>query len=327
MLIDLAIEAGFDKQEFDDAVQSFDDCTDGSTRSMELIGPSLCDAEVFEITNVTDYFFTHHAKTMNQWQGNNGPFSCFPILAPPFENFWMESSVPKNINWGHGPFSDPGRFLYARRFGCWFLTSRSPEIVSEHLPGATWAIIANCFCNVDQDGSIYKLKQCSAHFFLNERGELLRSSIFVPEEFRTAASIDLSHDFIDLMLIYMLLPMCMALCFLNCNNVSYSTIYPSRQQLRAAVRRGKRPAVKYHTLEIRPMMDRLKYDGDVESNGLARALHICRGHFKDFRDSGLFGKHRGIYWWNQLVRGNAESGMTIKDYRFSFPVQDQERMK
>ena len=33
--------------------------------------------------------------------------------------------------------------------------------------------------------------------------------------------------------------------------------------------------------------------------GLKRALHICRGHFKDYREGrGLFAKTHGIWWWD-----------------------------
>ena len=50
-------------------------------------------------------------------------------------------------------------------------------------------------------------------------------------------------------------------------------------------------------------------------------MHICRGHFKDFREgTGLFGKLKGMYWWNQQLRGAPEFGVCDKDYQIE-PVQ------
>ena len=60
--------------------------------------------------------------------------------------------------------------------------------------------------------------------------------------------------------------------------------------------------------------------GIGRGGGLKQALHICRGHFKDYRDGrGLFGKHKGLYWWEQNVRGSIEQGVHIKDYRVRTP--------
>ena len=59
----------------------------------------------------------------------------------------------------------------------------------------------------------------------------------------------------------------------------------------------------------------LKTEGGIDEVGLQRALHICRGHFKDYRDGkGLFGKHKGLYWWDSTVKGNANNGEIKKDY-------------
>jgi hypothetical protein len=48
---------------------------------------------------------------------------------------------------------------------------------------------------------------------------------------------------------------------------------------------------------------------------LKHALHICRGHFKDYREgSGLFDKFRGMYWWDMHTRGSSKLGEIRKDY-------------
>ena len=60
----------------------------------------------------------------------------------------------------------------------------------------------------------------------------------------------------------------------------------------------------------------LKEQGECETKGLQYALHICRGHFKDFSQSkGLFSRNKGLFWWDPQVRGNREIGGVIKDYK------------
>ena len=61
--------------------------------------------------------------------------------------------------------------------------------------------------------------------------------------------------------------------------------------------------------------------------GAKKALHICRGHVKDFRRSekGLFGKYRDLYWWESHVRGTAKAGMVYSDYEVKSPTKVEEK--
>lgn len=108
-----------------------------------------------------------------------------------------------------------------------------------------------------------------------------------------------------------------AIAFIHCKNVIVkSNDYDAHLQ-RARIKRNKRPLLKYHTLEIRPMVKILREVGHSDTEGLKRALHICRGHFKEFTDKGLFGKYHGLYWWDAQVRGNETAGISLKDYKVS----------
>jgi hypothetical protein len=104
----------------------------------------------------------------------------------------------------------------------------------------------------------------------------------------------------------------LAISFMNCKN----TVRVERSQRPPRIKghNSRAPAVKFYTLEIEPMKRVLESEGDVEHNGISNALHICRGHFKDYRERGLFGRQRGLYWWNAQVRGSAERGIVVKDY-------------
>lgn len=48
------------------------------------------------------------------------------------------------------------------------------------------------------------------------------------------------------------------------------------------------------------------------------ALHRVRGHFKTFTaDRPLLGQHVGTYWWGWQIRGKAENGINVSDYRLA----------
>jgi hypothetical protein len=108
----------------------------------------------------------------------------------------------------------------------------------------------------------------------------------------------------------------MSLVLLNCKNV-HTREQPCDQKLakRYHERHGhKRP--RYYVLDIEPMKQKFRdANGGKDGISLAKALHICRGHFKNFDDKPLFGKLKGTYWWQPHVRGTEAAGVVDKDYR------------
>jgi hypothetical protein len=111
----------------------------------------------------------------------------------------------------------------------------------------------------------------------------------------------------------------MGISFLHCKNIVIRSTEPSIKLQHARVRKGKLPLFTFKTLEIKPMTKILREEGESETKGLARALHICRGHFKDFQQGPGLGRGHahGLYWWDSQVRGNREVGAVIKDYKVS----------
>jgi hypothetical protein len=107
----------------------------------------------------------------------------------------------------------------------------------------------------------------------------------------------------------------LTLSFMHCKNVVLKTIAPSPKLNRARVKRGNPPLAVYKILEIHPVKRILEREGDIQHTGLKRALHICRGHFKDYTvGKGLFGKVHGVFWWDMALRGSREAGIILKDY-------------
>lgn len=110
-------------------------------------------------------------------------------------------------------------------------------------------------------------------------------------------------------------PVMLAMSFMNCKNVQMIKHDPPQKVTQKRLKQNKQPRTTYYTLEIEPMKKILKTKGMIDEIGLQRALHICRGHFKDYSESnGLFGKYKGRYWWNNSVKGADQAGVIKKDY-------------
>lgn len=109
-----------------------------------------------------------------------------------------------------------------------------------------------------------------------------------------------------------------AMTLANCKNVNLETVreivVPNIRHLKKSIKK-KDPCIKEYVLNISPMKKVLKNEGRIVENGTGKALHLCRGHFKDYREHGLFGKEKGVYWWDAHVRGKTENGVVEKDYR------------
>lgn len=106
----------------------------------------------------------------------------------------------------------------------------------------------------------------------------------------------------------------LAINFMHCKNVQLIPNEVPEKLKRKRIKKHGNPGLKYYTLEISSMRRVLETEGNISKNGLKKALHICRGHFKDYRESGLFGKIKGVFWWDANVRGDIKQGAVIKDY-------------
>jgi hypothetical protein len=116
-----------------------------------------------------------------------------------------------------------------------------------------------------------------------------------------------------------LMPMWLGLSFMHCKNVTLRHEDPCHS--RKPPKPGERcRRLHYHVLNIKPMQDVLRREGHSETQGLKKSLHICRGHFKDYRTRGLFGKYQGLFWWESHIRGHSAHGVTLKDYAVHTPA-------
>lgn len=114
----------------------------------------------------------------------------------------------------------------------------------------------------------------------------------------------------------------LALSFLHCKNVTIIDNNAPRAERRRAEREGTKPPVTFKTLDIRPMQEVLRREGNIEKTGLKMALHICRGHFATYSEERpLFGRVAGTFWKPMHVRGSAKEGVVVKDYAVHQPME------
>ena len=109
-----------------------------------------------------------------------------------------------------------------------------------------------------------------------------------------------------------------AWAFASCKNVEFREVHPSTRK----PKRMKDPSrVVYRELVlsggVRSRVSPAPGSKRIETRGTA--LHLVRGHFKDYSGSGLFGRPQlsGTYWWAPHVAGDQNYGTVLKSYVFS----------
>lgn len=130
-----------------------------------------------------------------------------------------------------------------------------------------------------------------------------------PELFKSEFGISLLSVF------YMPVWFCMGL--LNCKNVETVSIPNSRFEEHHWRKKKKRGLVIYKTLNIHlPGNKKKAVNSEDRESDEKRSFHICRGHWADYREKGLFGKEelKGIYWIPQHTRGSLSEGEVRKAY-------------
>ena len=241
----------------------------------------------------------------------------FPCVSPPFNKMFLESKIPKKY------LTDAGyiEMDLGERVGIFLDVEEGNNVYM--FPKSKWIYHLMLFIEtqggikpvvililgVTEDGKI----EVNENEMVNKFAVCMDEN-WIPFEFEynkenaeILQALETSH----------LYPMLLALSFMHCKNknVTLTEHNPPEKVQRKRIKNNKPPLTKYYTLEIEPMKKSLKSEGRIDEVGLQRAMHICRGHFKDYSNGkGLFGKHKGLYWWDSTVRGTPEAGRIEKDY-------------
>jgi len=306
---------------------------------------SELDSMIFEkgmpkilITNVIEYFAAH-------WRDTEEMLNNIPNAAPPFGMCWMEGLLPErgfditaegpthvgasyvgidiaNPDTRQTDRQEPGLTEWERQLFEKVEYREDNLRWITHFVGAlkpperlgypnSWAPVSHLVSLVNADGSL-------------ETSTISTFGMFT-DDYAEEATKKLKNE-MNIIRLFLIIPPVLAISFLHCKNVelveqTHLFHKDSRESASRLKKKSKLAKVRYHMLTVDPVKKVLSGEGKIQDVGMQKALHICRGHFKDYREHGLFGKYKGIYWWDQSLRGSKERGVMIKDYKELAPKQ------
>jgi len=279
---------------------------------------------VLVIDNVAEYYYSNHTSPRGRMDGPDQ----FPQLAPPFPCAFFEYALKPSMYDVMFTDAENGHSRKLDQVGILILSVDAQQVRDEF---PNWS----GFLEERATGSSAKWVEFATVFARHSterdvRGPCTLLYMAVGEDGQPTSQLrtrtwGVEDDFYELLpeerqlaigsLGSLAFPAFLATSFLHCRNVSTQQHVPPPKLSKAFNRRHGRPLVQFKTLTIEPMKEVLRKQGRVEENGLPKALHLCRGHFKDYRNSaGLFGKHKGLFWWDLHARGDMEHGAVVKDY-------------
>lgn len=272
-----------------------------------LNGPmyeSFFTCPIIDFSNVTEYFEEHYVDS-RAYESVSKSFN----QAPPFSSFWMESKA-RSI---HPEIQTFGVFIRSLNF-------EEAQDEMNGIPFAMkpkWLLIGDIFDEASNKAYGPLIRTVMPILETGETALANGEPIFWATDLTTGqpAEGDTVHIAMDI-----LAPLSLALTFMHCKGVTLVDNTPSDQLQKKHLKKhhNAKPLVTYKTILIKTATQILKEEGKIDECGMAKALHICRGHFKHFgEDRPLFGKLSGTFWWPSHIRGSVESGIAIRDYHIT----------
>lgn len=228
---------------------------------------------------------------------NDISFSDIPNATPPFPKFWVEAKFDKH-RFGMLVHAEDLRKKPTKNL----LMVRSEIDLLER-----WKVSVRTIIRFNGDRSL--LCDSDIRYSVDGNGKI----IVQPELAAGGPLQSFERFYIGVLLT--------AVSFIHCKNIKLVPVEAPRKLVKARAKRGKPPYVKYHTLIIDPMKQILRQEGRATEQGVKRALHVCRGHFRTYSaDRPLFGRVVGTVFVSQHRRGGIERGVVVKDYSIKAPA-------
>jgi hypothetical protein len=296
-----------------------------SQRAWWQIRQSCKSAVVLEVSNVCEYLYA--ADVRENWDLKEH----FPNIAPLFPITFVEMRRPSRIvSEVHGiqkpPSFMPSRWGFLIEAADLKQQLYSPDeipvvqelvqqgsITSDDISKIRWGITAFSVWEDESGEAISILIPIT--FLIDENGRCMSGPNFV--QLNPIISQEERQRFSDMceILPSMMWPAWLAICFAHCQKVKLIDQKPPEKVQKKRLLKGKEPLTTYHTLVIEPLEEILRTQGKAESNGLQRALTLCRGHFKTYtEESRLFGQHTGTWFWSSYIRNKESKRIREKDY-------------
>ena len=286
-----------------------------------------------DITNVSDWFFADSPKT--DWDIETD----FPCIVSPWMIAWYESQMPNAIN--ENGFVR--KCLFRGRYGIAVLSIPVPEKFRDDCirEDFLWSLaITGLRTGQKLDSKRGKYEDSSV---IGKRAGWLQTAMISlePHDHRKPIWMGTCLDYLDedgkviggatrwigagndsLRALLMrdgghqfVLALYFAISLLHCKNVT------TREETEHHGIAGRQYlpqgcGARFKTLEIGPFKSRAESETGTRKEKISKALHLCRGHFKQFTEENpLFGKYVGTFWWAMHMRGDAKYGEVVKDYK------------
>lgn len=250
------------------------------------------DMPVLLLDNVAEYYMS--GTDQEYWD----LVRDFPNLAPPYSVFWTEHKVPKVIHsreYGDTQLAGNKCGIKSRTGILWMAAT---TFTGENIPdNCKWMLTAEIFVDYDVRGHDIEGPMGTWIFMIDAEGVLVGQPQLQgysdPQWNKTLSS-----------MVSWMHPSLLAVSFLHCKNVKLVDVEPDKPLAKKYHARNGIWPTEYHTLEIEPLKQILRHEGKSDTVGVAKAMHICRGHFRDYRQgAGLFGKYKQLVWTPSTIRG------------------------
>jgi hypothetical protein len=232
-----------------------------------------------------------------------------PMIAPPFDEFWMECSIPTN----HFTSMNYGIVDMLQGVHCIVIQPSVPTDTTR------WQIVFTRYIGTEKsvigpvDGFILDI---DTEGFTND----FKYEGFVnfPNESESEGFWNFGNMFFNICVA--------ALHFMNCSKVEVKeVIAPKRLLGNKALKRGERQPINYKVLDIEPLKVLLKTEGKMDEVGIKQALTNVRGHWRGYTpEKPLFGRFVGKVFIKDHARGSSEVGIIKNTYNLKSPSDKDE---
>jgi len=269
---------------------------------------SFDDPVVILANNVSEYYFMGNPQEV--WTHDD-----FPNIAPPFEHMWFEWDV-RGLSNSEGKIIRMGD---GYRCGMMVGAISREGLMEQTLEAAAkrgfipetkpkWVCFGEGFVRIECKA----VKVCNLIWCVGEDGGFIGfgdKGQFIVSPAREEVMTAPDRDMLIARMVMMTHIPFLAMSFMHCKNVELEkgpAIPVALQKARA--KKGKHQLFRYKTLIVEPIRKMVEEHVGGDISMTRKALHICRGHFKDYRQRGLFGKVRGTFWWGMQTRGAISDG-------------------
>ena len=246
---------------------------------------------VILIDNVAEYFFSSEQE---YWDLRDD----FPNLAPPYPTFWCECKMVKRIHSKQCGDTDVDALVPRGRLGMLIHGLDPAQAKGEGIPENTrWILWCELYVDFGWRGVTATGPHGSVFLCIDADGVIIERPWM--QSLADAADAEIMKSYMT-----WFNPAFLAMSFLHCKNVTVvENEVPVKLAKKYKARTGVQPC-RFKTLIIEPLKKILRTEGRSDQVGVQKAMHICRGHFADYRQGrGLFGKYHGKFWIPSIVRG------------------------